>query len=120
MEVSRHPRPVSMRKPEVQASQEWEWSALPVHVSLGGGALLGSHPAVTSYELQMGKDLYLIFPNISCHTGIQPFSAVGWCILKLRLGEIREGSFLLFVDRIFNRGCYEPSHTWPTHFLSLE
>ena len=90
MEAGRHPRPMSMRKPEAQASQEWEWSALPEHVSLSGGALLGSHPATTSCELQMGKDLYSIFPNISCHTATQPFSVMGWCIPKLRLGEIRK------------------------------
>lgn len=109
-----------MRKPGAQASQEWQWAALPEHGSLGGGALPGSHPAATSCELQMGKDLYFTFPDTSCHTAIQPFSVVGWCIPKLRLGEMRAGSFLLRVERRFNRGCYEPSDTWPTRFLSLE
>ena len=36
MGVGRYPRPMSMREPEALALEEWEWSALPEYVSLGG------------------------------------------------------------------------------------
>ncbi|XP_055421969.1 synaptonemal complex central element protein 3 isoform X1 [Bubalus kerabau] len=59
---------MSMRKPEAQASQEWEWSALPEHVSLSGGALLGSHPATTSCELQMVQATWMAYDMVVMRT----------------------------------------------------